>query len=38
MKINVYWEFNLRCKADEGYLKEFGIDSLKDYDSCEEIE
>ena len=32
MIINVVWEFDLRDNAYQGNLKEFGIDSLKDYD------
>ena len=32
MIINVRWEFDLRDNADQGNLKEFGIDSLRDYD------
>ena len=32
MIINVNWEFDLRYNANQGSLKEFGIDSLKDYD------
>ena len=32
MIINVVWEFDLRYNADQGDLKAFGIESLKDYD------
>ena len=33
MIININWEFDLRYNADQGNLKEFGIDSLKNYDA-----
>lgn len=32
MIINIVWEFDLRYLSSQGDLKEFGIDSLKDYD------
>ena len=32
MIINVSWEFDLRYHADQGDLKQYGIDSLKEYD------
>ena len=32
MIINVNWEFDLRYNAKQGNLKEFGIDSLRNYD------
>jgi hypothetical protein len=36
MIINVYWEFDLRYNASVGELKDFGIESLKDYnDLCQ---
>lgn len=32
MIISVVWEFDLRYLSDHGELKQFGINSLKDYD------
>ena len=32
MIINVNWEFDLRYQADQGELRSFGVDMLKDYD------
>jgi len=32
MIISVYWEFDLRYHSDQGELKAFDIESLKDYD------
>ena len=38
MIINVVWEFDLRDNADQGNLKELGINSLNDYDELNENE
>ena len=36
MIINVYWEFDLRYLSSQGDLKQYGIETLNDYDELHE--